>query len=87
MNTTRDFLLPIKGRRWLWDDQGQRIRCIIGVAVCGLGHCILDCKAICQQAATLIHRIFSYRKQERLADRLVELSGMIKRFCNLGRSK
>lgn len=80
----------IKGEGvWLWDDQGQRyLDALSGVAVCGLGHChprLVD--AICQQAATLIHtsNLFHIEKQEKLADRLVELSGMDKAFfCNSG---
>lgn len=80
----------IKGEGvWLWDDQGQRyLDALSGVAVCGLGHCHPRlAKAICQQAATLIHtsNLFHIEKQERLADRLVELSGMDKAFfCNSG---
>ncbi|GKS68794.1 acetylornithine aminotransferase apoenzyme [Nitrosomonas sp. PY1] len=74
---------------WLWDDQGQRyLDALSGVAVCGLGHCHPRlAKAICQQATTLIHtsNLFRIEKQERLADRLVALSGMDKAFfCNSG---
>lgn len=80
----------IKGEGvWLWDDQGQRyLDALSGVAVCGLGHCHPRlAKAICQQAATLIHtsNLFHIEKQELLADRLIELSGMDKAFfCNSG---
>jgi len=74
---------------WLWDDQGQRyLDALSGVAVCGLGHCHPRLtKAICQQAQTLIHtsNLFRVGKQEQLATRLVELSGMDNAFfCNSG---
>lgn len=74
---------------WLWDDQGQRyLDALSGVAVCGLGHCHPRLsKAICQQAQTLIHtsNLFHIGKQEQLAARLMELSGMDNAFfCNSG---
>lgn len=74
---------------WLWDDQGQRyLDALSGVAVCGLGHCHPRlAKAICQQAQTLIHtsNLFRIGKQEQLATRLMELSGMDNAFfCNSG---
>ena len=74
---------------WLWDDQGQRyLDALSGVAVCGLGHCHPRlAKAICQQAQTLIHtsNLFHIGKQEQLAARLMELSGMDNAFfCNSG---
>ncbi|MFZ1852659.1 MAG: aspartate aminotransferase family protein [Nitrosomonas sp.] len=74
---------------WLWDDQGQRyLDALSGVAVCGLGHCHPRlAKAICQQAQTLIHtsNLFHIGKQEQLATRLMELSGMDNAFfCNSG---
>jgi acetylornithine aminotransferase len=74
---------------WLWDDRGERyLDALSGVAVCGLGHCHPRLtKAICEQAGKLIHtsNLFHIEKQERLADRLTELSGMDNAFfCNSG---
>ena len=74
---------------WLWDNQGERyLDALAGVAVCGLGHCHPRLtKAICEQARTLIHtsNLYHIEKQERLADRLIELSGMDNAFfCNSG---
>ncbi len=74
---------------WLWDDQEQRyLDALAGVAVCGLGHAHPKLtKAISDQAASLIHTSNIYRigKQEQLAARLVELSGMDNAFfCNSG---
>lgn len=74
---------------WLWDDQGERyLDALAGVAVCGLGHCHPRLtKAICEQAGKLIHtsNLYHIERQERLADRLIEISGMEKAFfCNSG---
>lgn len=74
---------------WLWDDQGKRyLDAISGIAVCGLGHGHPAwVKALCDQAATLIHTSNLYRipKQEELAGRLAALSGMDAAFfCNSG---
>lgn len=74
---------------WLWDDQDERyLDALAGVAVCGLGHCHPRLtKAICEQAGTLIHtsNLYHIDKQERLADRLIALSGMDNAFfCNSG---
>ena len=74
---------------WLWDDRGERyLDALSGVAVCGLGHCHPRLtQAICEQAGKLIHtsNLFHIEKQERLADRLTELSGMDNAFfCNSG---
>ena len=74
---------------WLWDDHGERyLDALAGVAVCGLGHCHPRLvKIICEQARTLIHtsNLFHIEKQERLADRLIELSEMDNVFfCNSG---
>lgn len=80
----------IKGEGvWLWDDCGERyLDALSGVAVCGLGHCHPRLtKAICEQAGKLIHtsNLYHIDKQERLADRLIELSGMDSAFfCNSG---
>ncbi len=74
---------------WLWDDRGERyLDALAGVAVCGLGHCHPRLtKAICEQAGKLIHtsNLYHIEKQDRLADRLIELSGMDNAFfCNSG---
>lgn len=74
---------------WLWDDRGGRyLDALSGVAVCGLGHCHPRLsKAICEQASTLIHtsNLYHIEKQERLAERLIALSGMDNAFfCNSG---
>lgn len=74
---------------WLWDDRGERyLDALSGVAVCGLGHCHPRLsKAICEQASTLIHtsNLYHIQKQERLAERLIALSGMDNAFfCNSG---
>lgn len=69
---------------WLWDSQGERyLDALSGVAVCGLGHSHPRlAEAICRQAKTLIHtsNIYIIERQEQLAKRLAELSGMEKVF-------
>lgn len=91
MNTySRLPVMFIKGEGvWLWDDRGERyLDALAGVAVCGLGHCHPRLtQAICEQADKLIHtsNLYHVERQERLADRLIELSGMDKAFfCNSG---
>ena len=91
MNTySRLPVMFIKGEGvWLWDDRGERyLDALAGVAVCGLGHCHPRLtQAICEQAGKLIHtsNLYHVERQERLADRLIELSGMDKAFfCNSG---
>ena len=74
---------------YLWDESGKRyLDAVAGIAVNGLGHGHPKLvKAICEQAATLIHSSNLYRipKQEELADRLCALSGMDRAFfCNSG---
>jgi acetylornithine/N-succinyldiaminopimelate aminotransferase len=74
---------------WLYDENGDKyLDAVAGVAVTGLGHAHpVLAKALCDQAATLIHTSNLYRipKQEALADRLCELSGLDKVFfCNSG---
>ena len=74
---------------YLWDDQGRRyLDALSGVAVCSLGHAHPRlAAAIADQAGTLLHTSNVYRipLQERLADRLCELSGMDNVFfCNSG---
>ncbi len=74
---------------WLWDDNGKRyLDAVAGVAVNGLGHAHPKLThAICEQAKTLIHtsNLYEVRKQEALADKLAEISGMDNAFfCNSG---
>lgn len=74
---------------WLWDDAGNRyLDALAGVAVNGLGHAhpVLT-EAVCEQVRNLIHtsNIYHIQRQEQLAERLCELSGMDKVFfCNSG---
>ncbi len=74
---------------WLWDEQGKRyLDAVAGVAVNGLGHGHPKLtQAICEQAKTLIHtsNLYQVLKQEQLAAKLAQLSGMDKVFfCNSG---
>lgn len=74
---------------WLWDDKGHRyLDALAGIAVCGLGHCHPKlAEAVCEQARTLIHtsNLYQIDKQEKLATKLVNLSGMDNvYFCNSG---
>ncbi|MBT9540711.1 acetylornithine transaminase [Thiobacillus sp.] len=91
MNTyARQPLAFVRGEgAYLWDESGKRyLDAVAGVAVNGLGHAHPKLvKAIADQAAALIHSSNLYRvlRQEELADRLCELSGMDKAFfCNSG---
>lgn len=80
----------VKGEgAWLWDTNGKRyLDALAGVAVNGLGHAHPALvKAIAEQAGRLIHvsNIYQIAEQERLADKLCELSGMDRVFfCNSG---
>lgn len=69
---------------WLTDIDGQRyLDALSGIAVCGLGHAHPAVQAaISDQAANLIHTSNLYRipLQEKLAEKLVEHSGMEKVF-------
>lgn len=69
---------------WLNDTQGQRyLDALSGIAVCGLGHAHPAVQvAIADQAANLIHTSNLYRipLQEKLAEKLVQHSGMEKVF-------
>ena len=74
---------------WLIDEAGNRyLDALAGVAVNGLGHghpALV--KAVCEQAQQLIHssNIYQVQRQEQLAEKLCELSGMDKVFfCNSG---
>jgi acetylornithine/N-succinyldiaminopimelate aminotransferase len=74
---------------WLWDTDGKRyLDGFSGIAVTGIGHAHPRLiKAIAEQAGRIIHASNWYHipEQERLADRLCELSGMdTVFFCNSG---
>ncbi|HYH42150.1 MAG TPA: aspartate aminotransferase family protein [Burkholderiales bacterium] len=85
--------LPVAFERgegaWLWDTQGKRyLDALAGVAVCGLGHAHPRLTATLQkQVAKLIHtsNLYEITLQEKLGDRLAEISGMESVFfCNSG---
>lgn len=91
MNTyARQPVAFVRGEgAYLWDEAGKRyLDAVAGVAVNGLGHGHPRLvKAIAEQAAAVIHTSNLYRvpRQEELADRLCDLSGMDKVFfCNSG---
>ena len=74
---------------WLWDTEGRRyLDAVGGMAVCALGHAHpVVAQAVAEQAAVLVHtsNLFRIPLQERLAERLVALSGMDQAFfCNSG---
>jgi acetylornithine/N-succinyldiaminopimelate aminotransferase len=74
---------------WLWDENDNRyLDALSGIAVCGLGHAHPAVhKAICEQSAKLLHTSNIYRipAQEKLAEKLIEKSGMTNVFfCNSG---
>ena len=74
---------------YLWDEEDKRyLDVVAGVAVNTLGHGHPGLvKAIADQAASLIHssNLYRVKRQEELADRLCELSGMDRAFfCNSG---
>jgi acetylornithine aminotransferase len=74
---------------WLFDAEGNRyLDALAGVAVNGLGHAHPKfVKAISEQAGKLIHvsNVYNINEQDRLADKLCEISGMDKVFfCNSG---
>ncbi len=85
--------LPVAFERgegcWLWDKQGKRyLDALAGIAVCGVGHSHPRLvKAICEQAAKLIHtsNLYEIERQEQLGERLAAISGMDEVFfCNSG---
>ena len=91
MNTyARQPVSFVKGEGvWLFDAEGNRyLDALAGVAVNGLGHAHPKLvKAISDQATKLIHvsNVYNINEQERLADKLCEVSGMDKVFfCNSG---
>jgi acetylornithine aminotransferase len=85
--------LPVAFERgegvWLWDTQGRRyLDALAGIAVCGLGHAHPQLTAALQnQLRQLVHtsNLYGIPLQEKLADRLAEISGMESVFfCNSG---
>jgi acetylornithine aminotransferase len=76
--------LPVSFERgegaWLLDDNNNRyLDALSGIAVCNLGHAHPAVHAaICAQSEKLLHtsNIYKIPAQERLADKLIELSGM-----------
>ena len=85
--------LPVAFERgegvWLWDTQGRRyLDALAGIAVCGLGHAHPQLTAALQnQLGQLVHtsNLYGIPLQEKLADRLAEISGMESVFfCNSG---
>ena len=69
---------------WLWDIAGKKyLDAFSGVAVCGLGHAHpAVAEALCKQAQQLIHTSnwYGIARQQELADKLTEISGMDKVF-------
>lgn len=91
MNTYRR--LPVEFTHgegiWLHDSQGRRyFDALSGIAVCGLGHAHpAVTQAIRLQAEKLLHvsNLFQIPNQERLAERLCQVSGLdTVFFCNSG---
>ena len=85
--------LPVTFERgegaWLLDENNNRyLDALSGIAVCSLGHAHPAVhKAICAQSEKLLHtsNIYKIAAQERLADKLIEKSGMDNVFfCNSG---
>lgn len=73
----------------LTDTEGKKyIDAISGIAVCSLGHAHPAVgEAICKQSQQLIHtsNLYHIENQQKLADKLIELSNMDKVFfCNSG---
>jgi len=74
---------------WLWDKNDIRyLDAISGIAVCNLGHAHPTVhNAICKQSEKLLHtsNLYGIDLQERLADKLCQLSDMENAFfCNSG---
>lgn len=65
---------------WLWDTAGKKyLDAFSGVAVCGLGHAHpAVAEALCKQAQQLTHTSnwYGIARQQELADKLTEISGM-----------
>jgi len=72
----------------LWDEQGKEyIDFLAGISVCNIGHSHPKLvETIQRQSALLIHtsNLFRIIPQEKLAERLYNLSGMLSFFCNSG---
>jgi len=68
----------------VWDSNGKSyLDAISGIAVCGLGHAHpAVTKAICETAGNLLHcsNLYNIPAQQRLADLLIQQSGMEKAF-------
>ena len=91
MNTyARQPIGFVKGEgSWLFDDQGKRyLDAVSGVAVMSVGQSHPKVvAAICEQAKNTIHtsNLYQIFRQEELADRIAQLSGMDEIFfCNSG---
>lgn len=86
MNTygTRTLTLSKGEGSRVWDLEGKSyLDAISGIAVCGLGYSHPKVtKAISDQAATLLHvsNLYNIPQQQRLADLLIQQSGMTKAF-------
>lgn len=69
---------------WLWDEEGKRyLDAISGLGVCSLGHAHAQVAGvIAEQAGLLLHsgNLVRIPWQERLADRLAEVTGMERAF-------
>ncbi len=69
---------------WLWDENSQPyLDSLSGIAVCNLGHAHPAVhNAICEQSAKLLHtsNLYQIKTQEKLADKLIEMSGMTNVF-------
>lgn len=81
---TRTLTLTKGAGSRVWDNQGKSyLDAISGIAVCGLGysHPAITA-AISEQAAQLLHvsNLYNIPQQQRLADLLIEQSGMDKAF-------
>lgn len=85
--------LPVTFERgegaWLFDEHNNRfLDALSGIAVCNLGHAHPAVhNAICEQSKKLLHtsNVYKIANQERLADKLIEKSGMDNVFfCNSG---
>lgn len=76
--------LPVEFARgqgvWLYDETGNAyLDALSGIGVCALGHAHpVVTQAICEQAGKLVHtsNLYHISTQEKLADKLAEVSGM-----------
>jgi len=74
---------------WVWDENGRAYRDFVaGIAVCNLGHCHPEVtRAICEQAATLVHVSNLYYTQPQIeVARMLTENTFADRvfFCNSG---